>query len=73
MDKATRLEAKTEAAWERADRWKARAEAAEAEVARLRAALEQIANRDPAEMATARTLHYDMAGWARAALDGGKD
>jgi hypothetical protein len=35
----------------------------------LRAALEQIANRDDAEMAAARTLHYDMRGWARAALE----
>lgn len=48
-----------------------RAELAQAlsENARLRAALEKIANRDDAEMVTARTLHYDMRGWAAAALE----
>lgn len=35
---------------------------------RLTTALEQIANRDDREMAVARTLHYDMRGWALAAL-----
>lgn len=39
-----------------------------AEVRELRAALEQIANREDSEMVTARTLHYDMRGWARRAL-----
>lgn len=40
-----------------------------AEMRRLRAALKQIANRDEVEMQSARTLHYDMRGWARAALE----
>lgn len=39
-----------------------------AEVRRLRGALMQIANRPEAEMMTARTLHYDMRGWALRAL-----
>jgi hypothetical protein len=43
---------------------------AKAECARYRAALEQIANRDDNEMVAARTLHYDMRGRARAALEG---
>lgn len=50
-----------------------------AEVRRLRqerddyrATLEQIAKRDDTEMAAARILHYDMRGWARAALTEGK-
>ena len=41
-----------------------------AEVRRLRGALHQIARRDDAEMAAAKTLHYDMRGWAQRALDG---
>lgn len=43
---------------------------AEREIAELRAALHKIADRPDAEMEAARTLHYDMRGWARAALGG---
>lgn len=41
------------------------------ENAKLRAALAKIAqpSKDPAYMGVAMTLHYDMAGWAKAALD----
>jgi hypothetical protein len=39
------------------------------EVRRLRAVLKHIADRDEFEMQTARTLHYDMQGWARAGLE----
>jgi hypothetical protein len=35
---------------------------------RLRAALARIADRSDAEMEQARTLHYDMRGWAKAAM-----
>jgi hypothetical protein len=38
----------------------------------LRAVLHQIADRPDAEMATAQTLHYDMRGWALAALARGE-
>ena len=41
-----------------------------AENVKLRSALKQIADRPDDEMAVARTLHYDMRGWARAALEG---
>jgi hypothetical protein len=44
-----------------------------AEVERLRAELSHIANRDDAEMAHARTLYYDMRGWARAVLSPDRD
>jgi hypothetical protein len=43
-------------------------QAERAEKERLRDALEQIAHFDDAHMETARTLHYDMRGWARAVL-----
>ncbi len=35
----------------------------------MKIALEQIANRDDDEMRVAQTPHYDMRGWARAALE----
>lgn len=48
--------------------WKTRAEAAQTQVATLQNALTQIATRSDAELAQARTLHYDMRGWAREGL-----
>lgn len=45
-----------------------RLKAALSELRRLRAVLSKIANRTDDEMRTAATLHYDMRGWAGAAL-----
>lgn len=41
---------------------------AQARETQLRTVLEQIANRPDAEMERAKTLHWDMRGWARAVL-----
>lgn len=49
-------------------RWVERAEKAETRIAELEAALKHIAEWPDENMATARTLHYDMRGWARGAL-----
>lgn len=53
---------------QRADRAASALATAMARNQHLQHTLEQIANRDETEMARARTLHYDMRGWARAAL-----
>lgn len=50
------------------ERYRKRAEKAEQEVERLRSALLRMADWPDENMETARTLHYDFRGWARAAL-----
>ena len=53
----------------RVDELRRIAEKQQAENKRLRSALEQIASFPDEGMETARTLHYDMRGWAKRALD----